>query len=475
MNSNLSYKKFPLKINLTIWYMLILLIVLLFFSAVIYFNLKTQLETEARNILQLEVNNLKNELANLTQAEFNTYSNQADRYYNDPDIEVFFYNQAGKLESDLEINPFIPERINGKPRYNIIEYQGQKWSFMIDSYQLKGNNIQPKAGYLMVIYSLKKEQLMLKKLLLTMLIIIPLTLLLASGGGYFLSNRALTAIDIISATAEKISQSNLSKRIEIAHHREDEIGRLVKTLNNLLARLENSFYRQKQFNADVSHELRTPISVIKAHVDDALELDQHLTTEQKNIFLTIKNQVDQMNSMISQMLILARADDNNVKLDKEKFDLIIVIAAVIEEMNLQAAEKDIKIESNFKQQSEFLVKADLSLITQLLLNLVDNAIKYTRSGGKIKISLTDLNNYYKISVIDNGIGIKDTDLNNIFKRFYRVDKSRSRQYGGTGLGLSICKWIVDMHGGEITVKSNWGSGTEFSVFLLKEKSSSDFN
>ena len=323
-------------------------------------------------------------------------------------------------------------------------------------------------GYIILLYSFAREERMLEKLVVIFLIMIPLTLIFASWGGYFLSNRVLKAIDTISATAEKISQKNLSRRIEISANRENEVGRLVKTLNNLLDRLEDSFYRQKQFNADVSHELKTPVSVIKAQVDEALDSEEKLTVEQKDILLTIKKQIVQMNNLISQMLLLAKADEKNIKLDKEKFDLNIVIDTVIEEMNNLALEKNICITKETAGKQDFRIKADLSLITQLLLNLIDNAIKYTKSNGEIKVILTNLGSLYKINIIDDGIGIKEEELNDIFKRFYRVDKSRSREYGGTGLGLSICSWIVKIHGGEIKVESSLRNGSNFSIILPKE-------
>jgi signal transduction histidine kinase len=301
--------------------------------------------------------------------------------------------------------------------------------------------------------------------MLILFISIPITLILASGGGYFLAKRALNAIDTISSTAEKISQNNMSQRIKISEGRGDEVGRLIKTLNNLLDRLESSFYRQKQFNADVSHELRTPISVIKAQIDESLDLENKLTFDQKDALLTIKKQIDQMNNLISQMLILAKADENSFELDKEEFELNIVVDTVIEEMDNLAIEKDISILKEIEARENFKIKADLSLITQLLLNLIENAIKYTQPSGKIIVRLSKSNDYYQLNIIDNGIGIAEEDISNIFKRFYRVDKSRSREYGGTGLGLAICNWIVNIHDGEIKVNSSLEAGSDFSIIL----------
>jgi signal transduction histidine kinase len=467
MNKNLNYKKYPLKINLTIWYMVILFLVLIFFSSILYFYLESQLSEEVKSILEIEMQQLKPEI-NETGLNSDYLLNSVDR----ENLTTFVYNSQGKLMNKNLESEFIQDiitEVNKKNNFfKIIEYKNQKWAVLRSAVNSGAAQDFTQTYHINLVYSFAREQKMLDNLILILLIMIPLTLILASGGGYFLASRALKAIDLISVTAEKISQSNLSQRIRVNEGREDEIGRLVKTLNSLLDRLENSFYRQKQFNADVSHELKTPISVIKAQIEEAIDSEKKLTSDQKNILLTIKKQIDQMNQLVSQMLLLAKVDGKNIKPDKEEFDLNVVVDAVIEEMNNLASEKNISIKKEIREGQEFRMKADLSLITQLLLNLIDNALKYSKNSGKIKIILTKLDGFYRLNIIDNGIGIAEEDLDDIFKRFYRVDKSRSREYGGTGLGLSICSWIVKIHGGEINVKSSLKKGSNFEILLPEE-------
>ncbi|RAK07394.1 heavy metal sensor kinase [Halanaerobium saccharolyticum] len=467
MNKNFNYKKYPLKINLTIWYMVILFLVLIFFSSILYFYLETQLFEEVKSILEIEMQKLKSEIG-----ETDINSNYLINSVNKENISIFVYNSQGKLiNKNLEsefMQDIISVAVKKNKFFKIIEYKNQKWAMLTAAVNSDTDQDFTQVYYINLIYSFAREQKMLDNLILILLIMIPLTLILASEGGYFLASRALKAIDLISVTAEKISQSNLSQRIRINKGREDEIGRLVKTLNSLLDRLENSFYRQKQFNADVSHELKTPISVIKAQIEEAIDSEEKLTSDQKNILLTIKKQIDQMNQLVSQMLLLAKVDGKNIKPNKEEFDLNVVVDTVIEEMNNLASEKNISIKKEIGEGKDFKIKADLSLITQLLLNLIDNALKYSKDGGKIKIILTKLDGFYRLNIIDNGIGIAEEDLDDIFKRFYRVDKSRSREYGGTGLGLSICSWIVKIHGGEINVKSSLKKGSDFEILLPEE-------
>ncbi|PUU87987.1 MAG: sensor signal transduction histidine kinase [Halanaerobium sp.] len=467
MNKNLNYKKYPLKINLTIWYMVILFLVLIFFSSILYFYLESQLSEEVKSILEIEMQQLKPEI-NETGLNSDYLLNSVDR----ENLTTFVYNSQGKLMNKNLESEFIQDiitEVNKKNNFfKIIEYKNQKWAVLRSAVNSGAAQDFTQTYHINLVYSFAREQKMLDNLILILLIMIPLTLILASGGGYFLASRALKAIDLISVTAEKISQSNLSQRIRVNEGREDEIGRLVKTLNSLLDRLENSFYRQKQFNADVSHELKTPISVIKAQIEEAIDSEKKLTSDQKNILLTIKKQIEQMNQLVSQMLLLAKVDGKNIKPDKEEFDLNVVVDAVIEEMNNLASEKNISIKKEIREGQEFRMKADLSLITQLLLNLIDNALKYSKNSGKIKIILTKLDGFYRLNIIDDGIGIAEEDLDDIFKRFYRVDKSRSREYGGTGLGLSICSWIVKIHGGEINVKSSLKKGSNFEILLPEE-------
>ncbi|SDK83585.1 sensor histidine kinase [Halanaerobium congolense] len=467
MNKNLNYKKYPLKINLTIWYMVILFLVLIFFSSILYFYLESQLSEEVKSILEIEMQQLKSEI-NETGLNSDYLLNSVDR----ENLTTFVYNSQGKLMNKNLESEFIQDiitEVNKKNNFfKIIEYNNQKWAVLSSTVNSAPDQDFTQTYHINLVYSFAREQKMLDNLILILLIMIPLTLILASGGGYFLASRALKAIDLISVTAAKISQSNLSQRIKINKGREDEIGRLVKTLNSLLDRLENSFYRQKQFNADVSHELKTPISVIKAQIEEAIDSEKKLTSDQKNILLTIKKQIEQMNQLVSQMLLLAKVDGKNIKPDKEEFDLNVVVDAVIEEMNNLASEKNISIKKEIREGQEFRMKADLSLITQLLLNLIDNALKYSKNSGKIKIILTKLDGFYRLNIIDDGIGIAEEDLDDIFKRFYRVDKSRSREYGGTGLGLSICSWIVKIHGGEINVKSSLKKGSNFEILLPEE-------
>lgn len=256
--------------------------------------------------------------------------------------------------------------------------------------------------------------------------------------------------------------SNLSKRIK-KREINDEIGRLIFTLNQLLDRIEIAFERQKQFTADASHELRTPIAVIRAQVEEALGKEQTATHYQKALKL-IKKQSEHMSHLVGQLLLLARIDNEENQIEKENFDIVEVIDVVVDEMQKEASQKLLSIEKVIKDDSIYFC-GDQSKITQLFLNLLGNAIEYTPEKGNIKVIVKITNKKLRIDIEDTGIGILPEHQGKIFKRFYRIDKARSRKQGGTGLGLAISRWIVAKHGGTISVKSELSKGSTFTVIL----------
>ncbi|AZO95166.1 ATP-binding protein [Halocella sp. SP3-1] len=454
------YKRISLKSILTIWYMLILLLVLTIFSLFLYFHMKSELYQEVASFLQIEVASINNELKeeNIEEQQFVDLFKNFDNKYS----TLAFYSESGRLLlGDLE-NNIIKRKITSSSFYKIVMGSEYKWAIICKPRIVKGEIV----GYTVLARSLIHEEKTLKKLLAIIFFGLPLTLLIASGGGYFLARRALLPIDKISHTARKISHSNLSRRIEMGTANNDEIGRLSNTLNELLARLDKAFYRQKQFTADASHELRTPVAVIRAQVEEVLDKKKVTKEEYHEVLIAIKKQVEHMANMISQMLMLSRADDNQKNLEKEAFDLDFLIDVLIEEMESIAQSKNIVLKKEVVTKP-LIIEADMSLITQLLLNLIDNAIKYSYPDGIIIIKANMMMKYVKIDVIDQGPGIPAEHLQSIFERFYRVDKSRSRKEGGSGLGLSICRWIVKAHKGKITVDSQVGKGTSFSVYLPK--------
>ena len=296
----------------------------------------------------------------------------------------------------------------------------------------------------------------LEQLQLVMLLAVPAFLALAVFGSYFLAKLALRPIDRITETAVSLGAGNLSQRITGIESR-DEVGRLAGAFNGMLARLEESFQREKQFTSDASHELRTPVSVIMAYAENltAHAPDQETKEQASAILLESRR----MHSIIAQLLALTRGYEGKYRLEREEVPLRDMVADVLAELTEEAAANEISLTEQVPE--EIRLSADQSLMTQLLLNLVENGIKYGKPGGTVAVRAAEQDGHILLTVRDDGIGIEEKDLPRIFDRFYRADRARDRS--GSGLGLSIVKWIVELHGWSIQAASKPGQGAVFTI------------
>lgn len=288
--------------------------------------------------------------------------------------------------------------------------------------------------------------------------LVPGYMIIAAWGSYILAKRALKPIHRITQTAQSIKGSDWSKRIE-GIHSVDEVGELADTFNRMLDELEVSFQRERQFTSDASHELRTPMTVIRVCTDDALQTEDPAIIREN--LLMIKKENAKMTKMISQLLLLSRGYEGRQHFEPEDIPLSEMVESVMEEFAGEAKEKSIEFHNVIADR--ILIYADQSLFTQLLVNLIGNAVKYGKRGGNIWIGVRRDGNSTRLYIRDDGMGIAKEDREHIFERFYRADKARDRS--GSGLGLSIVKWIVEMHGGQISVESRLGEETVFYVTL----------
>jgi len=274
--------------------------------------------------------------------------------------------------------------------------------------------------------------------------------------GRLLATQALHPIDTITQTALAISRADdLDKRIPQVGP-QDEVGRLATTFNIMLDRLERLFRGQQRFIADISHELRNPLTTIRGNVD----LMRRMNCVDLPSLDAIQVESERMTRMVGDLLLLAQADAGQL-IRRERVELDTLVLQVYRQVRPLAE----GIELVIGAEDQATILGDPDRIKQLLLNLVDNAIKYTPQGGKVTLGLQRVEGWAQLSVADTGIGIPAQDLPHIFERFYRVDKARSRAAGGTGLGLSIVQWIVQAHNGKIDVQSETGKGTTFTVWL----------
>lgn len=301
-------------------------------------------------------------------------------------------------------------------------------------------------------------------LIAVMLIVGPLLLALAFSVAHMFSGRAFTPVDEIIDQVEAISDGrSLHKRLAIGTNT-DELSRLSATLNAMIERLETSFGALRRFTADASHELKTPLTVIRADVERSMSPNS--TRHEKEIAMEeALQQVTRMADLVNSLLTLARADEGRFDLHREPVELLELTREIVETARLLGEGAGLTIDVPILEA--VAVQGDPTRLRQLFMNLVENAIKYTKKGGRVEITLACTEDEVQFAVRDNGIGIAAADLPFIFERFWRADRARSRtaERSGNGLGLAICQWIAHAHGGSLTVESRLGRGSRFVAHL----------
>lgn len=299
------------------------------------------------------------------------------------------------------------------------------------------------------------------------LVFLPLLVVLTAVLGYFMTRRTLRPVAHITETVRTIrEEQDLSRRIDLGNGK-DEIYRLSATFDSMLEQIEESMKREKQFTSDVSHELRTPLAVILMQCDALLSHDG-LTDEVREEITVIRKKAGGLSGMISQLLLLSRADQGRECVTKETLDLSELSEMAAAEMAPLAGEKEIRLETEISPH--IMVCGDETLLIRLWLNLLQNAVTYGKKGGRIRMSLQEDEDMVMGCVEDDGIGISAEDLPHIWERFYRADSARSDS-GSSGLGLSMVQWIVRVHNGGIQAESEPGRGSRFTFRIPKEKKS----
>lgn len=289
----------------------------------------------------------------------------------------------------------------------------------------------------------------------------------SAGLGALLARAALRPIDEITQAALSISRTeDLSRRLEVSGPA-DEVGRLAATFNEMLARLEALFHTQRRFVADVSHELRTPLTTIQGNIDLLRRGAAQDPQAQRETLAAIEGEVSHMSRLVEDLLLLARVEAG-FRLETKPVELDTLLLAIYRQARVMSNGVEVRL----GHEDQAVVIGDADRLRQLLLNLVDNALKYTPPGGRVTLSLYHDPEWVRLTVTDTGFGIPAQDLQPgpsgqplIFERFYRADPARSRRHGGAGLGLSIAQWIAQAHGGKITVESTAGKGSTFTVWL----------
>jgi heavy metal sensor kinase len=312
---------------------------------------------------------------------------------------------------------------------------------------------------------------MLSRLLVLLSFGLPVVVLVAAGGGYLLVRRSLRPVDEIANKADIITQHNLSESLPVTHTG-DELERLSISLNRMIVRLDDAFQNSKRFVADASHELRTPLTILRGELE-SLAQEERIPAPERERLGSLLEEAERLSKIVERLFALSRLDAGEARTQWVEFDLADLAAVTVEQMRLLA--EDRKISLSCESVEKVHIGGDRARMKQVVVNLLDNAIKYTSEGGAVRLKVSVSGPCAVLEVTDTGVGIHPDDLPHIFGRFYRADKTRSRQPDGAGLGLAIVKSICNAHGGEVEVESAVGRGTRIlAKFPLVSRTTGPF-
>jgi heavy metal sensor kinase len=311
-----------------------------------------------------------------------------------------------------------------------------------------------------------RDEAMVRQTLRTLGIIlaagVPCAVALAMGGGYFLAGRMLAPVATMAETARTITAESLSARLHVENE-QDEFGQLARVFNDTLARLEAAFEELRRFTADASHELRTPLAALRSVGEVALQRRLSVPAY-REVIGSMLEEVGRLTHLVESLLTLTRGDSGRIRPAFEMVSLNALVGSVADNLKVLAEEKEQTL--TIDAGSPVSVRCDPAILRQGLVNLLDNAIKYTPRAGAIRLSVQQRRSgEVAIEVEDSGPGIPAAHQGRIFERFYRVDDGRSRDHGGVGLGLATARWAVEANGGRVELESEHGNGALFRIVL----------
>jgi heavy metal sensor kinase len=455
-------KKLSIGLRLTLWYLAIFLVAEVIFGVGMWLILRQNLFDIADGVIEGQASDLERFLQarkDLPTAQLQAEISEDYRIESSEDY-LQISDASGnsiyrsRFFEEHPLPPLAPDDL-GRPLYQNRKLGHERFRILSKQIEVSDRVFTVRIGHPM-----HEETETLDDFRRYLLWFAPLLLLGASAGGYWLSRRALAPVDALARTARTISGHNLSSRLEQLHTG-DELQRLSDTLNEMLARIESAFLRITEFTADASHELRTPIALIHTEAELALRRSRD-EAEYREALRHILLEADRTAKLIEELLALARADSRREALDLHPIDLLPILRESASKWNQVASLHNLEFEQQLNLPHLPLV-GDENALRRVVDILLDNALKYTPAPGKVTLSAEQQPRRVVVTVEDTGIGIAPEDQARIFERFYRVDKARSRELGGAGLGLAIAQWIVQLHGGSITVKSELGKGSLFEI------------
>ena len=459
----------PLRVRLTLWYGTALALVLAVFAGVLYGEMARELREQVDQSLESAAAAAVRSLEQTRISPFSQFDDLAAQFPELAVVDKFFqiFSPSGAItiqsphitRRDIPLSRVALEQaLQGRSVYQSVKFTGESPLRLITVPIRAGGTL---VNVVQVGTSLQPVEEALRRLLLVLAVMMPVALAVSLAAGWFLAGRALKPVEGITQAARRIAEGDLSQRLATPAAA-DEIGTLVSTFNDMIAKLDASFQQVRRFSADASHELRTPLTVMKGETELALRRPRAAEDYQLVLESNLE-EIDRLTRIVDELLFLSRADLGEVKMASLPVRLDELIRDVHKQASVLGQEHGAQV--SLGSLTSATVLGDELRLRELLLNLMDNAVKYSKPGGRVEVSLARDGGWARLSVSDQGIGIPPDARARIFDRFYRTNEARVHAKQGTGLGLSICKWIAESHKGRIEVQSQPNQGSRFTVIL----------
>lgn len=457
-------KRIDVRWRLTLWYGSVMMVIVVGFGAIVYAMMHRHLLLRTDFELDEELTELALEVQ-LAQDEVELQDQLARRFFRHASFDFQVNEPSGVplFRSERLQHVALPAPEGGSHDGSHETISETRVLPQLGEMRVTSRRAPGKDGDYLVqaTMSTRPNHEELQAILMTLLTAGPLAIIAALVGGYFLAKRSLHPVEMMAITAAQITASRLDSRIEVINP-DDELGHLARTFNSMLDRLERSVEELRRFTADAAHELRTPLAVLQAEAEVALRMPRS-ADEYRRVIEVILNESKRLAHLADRLLVLCRQDSGLDRMRHEEVPFDALIRDVVDQVRNAADQKGVLLEVAPLQ--EWAVLGDDVQLSRLLFNILDNAVKFTNSGGRVSVRADARNGQVRVAVSDIGIGIPSADLPHVFERFYRADKSRNHETGGAGLGLAIAKGIVDAHHGAISLISKVGVGTTVQVQL----------
>ena len=449
------------RVRLTLWYVFLLAGVLIVFSGALYVSLRSSLMSDLDSDLKETSGQL------VTSIVFNSgplglnaapLGDLMDQLASQGFAVRLFNDQGAMLEAFGPYKEVFAHRAVFTNEFTTNDIGGTRWR--VYSTEMAGSTAGSRL-ILQVAEPLNRVESTLSRLLVIEILSIPVVLLVAIALGMFMSGRALRPVERIADLAASTSAMDLSRRLDLDLP-DDEIGRLAKTFDDMLGRLDEAFTRQRRFVSEAAHELRTPLTIIKGTTDVTLSRPR-TSGEYREALEELRGEIDHLVGLDEDLLLLARSDSDAAALDMQDLDLDEVARKAVDLIAPLARQNGMTVE--FRSPGPVPFHGDPKKLTRIFLNGLDNAVKYSPAGSTVHFSVTGDDHGIVAEIRDAGPGMTDDEVAQIFDRFHRSDEARQKNPSGSGLGLPIARWLAVAHGGEIVVESQPGAGTTFRLLL----------